>query len=283
MMIRRFVIQGMLLSVFACFLTWNTRAGVPSLGGSSVATNTPVMIPGGIPGGIGTIPPVPPGGNMMGAGGAIPGSPAIDPTTGLPPLGQGGAGGGSPGSTNNIPQPQIQTIITEEMYEEAMRIFIKDSKSIRREAEAGNTRQQHNLGVLYTLGLGVPLDHQKAFGWFTKAANEGLMESQFNVAIALQEGLGARKDMVVSYKFYVLAAANGMQNSAIARDHLATFLSREQIETGQRMARGFIMKLERRERLAKREETEKRRMEAILKGLDPNVTPSPTTGGENNN
>ena len=281
MMVRRFVIQGLLLSVFACVLTWSTIAGAPALGGPNTTTNAPVMIPGGIPGGIGTIPPAPqPGGNMMG-GGSIPGSPAIDPTTGLPPLGQGG--GGSPVSTNNIPEPQIQIIITEEMYEEAMRVFIKDSKTIRREAEAGNTRQQHNLGVLYTLGLGVPLDHQKAFGWFTKAANDGLKESQLNVAIALQGGLGTRKDMVVSYKYYVLAAAQGTPNSAIARDHLAQFLDREQIETGQRMARGFVMKLERRERLAKREESEKRRMEAILKGLDPNVTPSPTNGGENNN
>ena len=281
-MVMRFVIQGMLLSVFACVLTWNTMAGAPALGGPNTTTNAPVMIPGGLPGGIGTIPPAPqPGGNIMGGGGGIPGSPAIDPTTGLPPLGQGG--GGTPVSTNNIPEPQIQIIITEEMYEEAMRVFIKDSKSIRREAEAGNTRQQHNLGVLYTIGLGVPLDHQKAFKWFTEAANDGLKESQFNVAIALQGGLGTRKDMVVSYKYYVLAAAQGMQNSAIARDHLATFLDREQIKTGQRMARGFIMKLERRERLAKQEESEKRRMEAILKGLGPNVTPSPNTAGENNN
>ena len=43
------------------------------------------------------------------------------------------------------------------------------------------------------------------------------------------------------------------------------------------------MKLERRENLAKRRESEKRRMNAIKKGLDPNVTPIPTTGGENNN
>ena len=267
-------------------------AGAPALGGPNTTTNTvpgltnapAVMIPGAFPGGVGTISPVPPpGGNMMGVGGAIPGSPALDPTTGLPPLGQGGAGVGSPGSTNNIPQPEIQIILTEEMFEEARRVFIKDSKSIRQEAEAGNTRQQHNLGVLYTLGLGVPIDHQKAFRWFTEAANDGLKESQLNVAIALQGGLGTRKDMVVSYKYYVLAAAQGMQNSAIARDHLATFLDREQIETGQRMARGFVMKLERRRRLAYRKGIEKRRMEAILKGLDPNVTPSPTTGGENNN
>ena len=256
--VMRLLFQVILMGALMCFLTWNAQAGAPASGGGNV------MIPGGIPGGVGTIPPI--------------SGPPIDPITGLPPLGQGGGG-----TTNNVPSPQVQIIITEEMYEEAMRVFIKDSKEIMNEAKAGNVRQQHNLGVLYTLGLGVPLDHRKAFWWFSQAANDGLKESQFNVAIALQGGLGTRRDMTVSYKYYVLAAAQGMQDSATARDHLAQYLSRNQIETGQRMARGFTMKLERRENLAKRRESEEKRMNAIKKGLDPNVTPIPTTGGENNN
>ena len=114
----------------------------------------------------------------------------------------------------------------------------------------------------------MPLDHQKAFSWFNQAAKKGLKESQFNVAIALQGGLGARKDMIVSYKFYILSAAQGMRDAATARDHLAQYLSRDQIETGQRMARGFMLELERRQNLAKRRESEKRRMNAIKNVLN---------------
>jgi len=262
--VMRLIFQRVLMGALTCFLTWNAQAGAPASGGGNV------MIPGGIPGGVGTIPP-------------IPGSPAIDPTTGLPPINQGGGGAGSPGTTNNIPAPQVQIIITEEMYEEAKRVFIENSKKIRKEAEAGDERQQHNLGVLYTLGYGVPLDHQKAFSWFNQAAKKGLKESQFNMAIALQGGLGTRKDMIVSYKFYILSAAQGMRDAATARDHLAQYLSRDQIETGQRMARGFTLELERRQNLAKRRESEERRMNAIKNGLDPNDVPDSNIGGGNNN
>jgi TPR repeat protein len=266
----RLLFQGFLMGSLMGFLAGNAQAG-------AAAGGTNVMIPGGIPGGAGTIPAVPQ------PGGAIIGSPAIDPTTGLPPINPGGGAGGTPQATNNIPAPQVQIVITEEMYEEAKRVFIENAKKIRKEAEAGDERQQHNLGVLYTLGYGVPLDHQQAFSWFNQAAKKGLKESQLNVAIALQGGLGTKKDMVVSYKYYILSAAQGMRDAAIARDHLAQYLNRDQIETGQRMARGFIKELERRENLAKRRAIEEKRMNAIKKGLDPNDTPGSNIGGGNNN
>ena len=185
------------------------------------------------------------------------------------------SGGGGTTGTTNSPQPQIQEIVTPEMVQEAMRVFVKESKLIREEAESGNPRQQHNLAVLYTLGLGVPLDHQRAFSWFNKAADEGLAESQFNVAIALQGGLGTRKDMVTSYKYYILSAAQGLPNAAASRDHLAQYLNREQIEAGQRMARGFVRNLERRRFYEKKKEDETKRMKEILKGKDPNKTEEP--------
>jgi TPR repeat protein len=174
----------------------------------------------------------------------------------------------------------VQETITPEMMQEAIRVFTQESRTIRQEAEEGNTRQQHNLAVLYTLGLGVPLDHQTAFKWFNKAANEGLAESQFNVAIALQGGLGTRKDLVTSYKYYILAAAQGtIPPAARARDYLAQYLNREQIESGQRMARGFLTALERRRYYERRRELETKRMEAIRKGQDP--TAVGPTGPEN--
>ena len=235
----------------------NPVPGVP--GGASTNTPPTSIPPGGMPGGIGTIPTVPP----------------IDPGTGLPVGGGGLPGGGGTTGTTNSPQPQIQEIVTPEMVQEAMRVFVKESKLIREEAESGNPRQQHNLAVLYTLGLGVPLDHQRAFSWFNKAADEGLAESQFNVAIALQGGLGTRKDMVTSYKYYILSAAQGLPNAAASRDHLAQYLNREQIEAGQRMARGFLRNLERRRYYKKKKEDETKRMQEILKGKDPNKTEGP--------
>ena len=73
-----------------------------------------------------------------------------------------------------------------------------------------------------------------------EAADEGLPQSQLNVGIALQSGMGAKKDFVGAYKYYTLAAAQGLPTAAMARDNLAQFLTRFQIQAGQRMANGFM-------------------------------------------
>ncbi len=268
-LIKRNTILGAGIVFFLTSIVVKAGAGAP--GGTSTNTPPTSIPPGGMAGGIGTIPPTP-------SGGGLPPAPPIDPTTGIP-IGGGGIPGVIPGGgiTNptNTPPPEIQEIVTPEMMREAKRVFIRESKTIRQEAEAGNPRQQHNLAVLHTLGLGVPLDHQKAFFWFSKAADEGLAESQFNVAIALQSGLGTRKDMVTSYKYYILASTEGLDQAALARDHLAKYLTREQIESGQRMARGFLRNIERRRHYEKRKEKEALRMLEILKGKDSNKVEGP--------
>ena len=226
-------------------------------GGTPGLTNTnnvpPTMIPSGVPGMAGTIP-------------AIPGAPALNPGTGMP-IGTPTTPGTTPVSTNS-PPAQIQEIVTPQMIHEALRVFAQESRVIRIEAESGNIRQQHNLAVLYTLGLGVPIDFQRAFMWFNKAADEGLPEAQFNVAIALQNGMGTRKDLITSYKFYILASAQGLPAAAEARDHLAKYLNREQIETGQRMARGFMTNLERRRYFKRRKLFEQYMANLIRSGED---------------
>ena len=276
-------------------------AGVPGIPG---ATNTPPsMVPGAIPGGVGTIPAVPggvpgmaptnavpggvpgiaptnsvpgmtPGGAIPGAG--IPGAPSINPGTGIPIGGVPGGPGTTPVSTN-APPPQIQEIVTPEMIQEAMRVYLQGARVIREEAEYGLVRQQHNLAVLYGLGLGVPLDHQKAFEWYKKAADEGLPESQFNLALAYQNGMGTRKDLVNAFKYYILASAQGLMIqtdpnelprplASEYRDYLARFLNREQIETGQRMARGFMTNLERRRYYKRRQLFDKYKASLIRSG-----------------
>ena len=106
-------------------------------------------------------------------------------------------------------------------------------------------RQQHNLAVLYTMGVGMPLDFRNAYKWFKIAADEGLPESQLNVGIALQSGMGIQKDLVGAYKYYTLAAVSGkVPVAAPARDNLAQFLTQFQIRAGQRMAQGFKQRLD---------------------------------------
>jgi len=48
-------------------------------------------------------------------------------------------------------------------YETALREF-------RPLAEQGHAEAQLNLGIMYSLGLGVPKDHVQAYVWYTLAA-----------------------------------------------------------------------------------------------------------------
>ena len=51
-------------------------------------------------------------------------------------------------------------------YETALREF-------RPLAEQGHAEAQLNLGIMYSLGLGVPKDHVQAYVWYTLAAGQG--------------------------------------------------------------------------------------------------------------
>ena len=53
----------------------------------------------------------------------------------------------------------------------------------RKAAEKDYVLAQHNLGRMYSKGLGVEKDLAKAWAWFQKAANQGFREAK----IALEE------------------------------------------------------------------------------------------------
>lgn len=61
-------------------------------------------------------------------------------------------------------------------------------------ADAGNVDAQHNLGVLYGEGRGVPQDLEKAFELFSRAAENGSADSTFNIARMYMAGLGVERD-----------------------------------------------------------------------------------------
>ena len=106
----------------------------------------------------------------------------------------------------------------------------------RREAEQGDAVGQHNLGVLYFTGAGMPLDFEKSVKWFDKAAEQGVSGSQINLGIAYQGGLGVPKDIIKSYIWFNIASANGSNLAPEYRDNIAQFMSRSQIEEAQRTA-----------------------------------------------
>lgn len=80
-------------------------------------------------------------------------------------------------------------------------------------AEAGYAKAQHNLGVMYDFGRGVPQNDAEALKWYRKAAGKGLPEAQHNVGLMYFRGQGVPPDHAEAAKWYREAAEQGMADS----------------------------------------------------------------------
>ena len=61
-------------------------------------------------------------------------------------------------------------------------------------AEEGDPKAQHNLGVMYRKGHGVPQDYAKAVKWYRRAAKQGLAAALFNLGFMYENGHGETQD-----------------------------------------------------------------------------------------
>jgi TPR repeat protein len=84
-----------------------------------------------------------------------------------------------------------------------------DITMLRRAADQGDARSQYRLGMMYDLGLGVPLDYAEAANWLRKAANQGDDRAQAVLAAFYERGRGVPLDYSEAVKWYRLAAEQG--------------------------------------------------------------------------
>ncbi|WP_051261243.1 tetratricopeptide repeat protein [Desulfovibrio inopinatus] len=77
-------------------------------------------------------------------------------------------------------------------------------------AQAGNSRAQHNLGVLYDEGLGVEQNALEAAKWYQQAAENGVPGAAFNLGAMYDEGYGVEQDFAEAAKWYRAAADAGV-------------------------------------------------------------------------
>lgn len=79
----------------------------------------------------------------------------------------------------------------------------------RKAAEAGAAVAQHDLGVFYAEGRGVPFNYKHAAAWYHKAALQGLAVSQANLGFCYAEGRGMPQDYAQAVYWFEKAAAQG--------------------------------------------------------------------------
>ena len=126
----------------------------------------------------------------------------------------------------------------------------------------------HDLALYYTDGRGgVNVDVAIAESWFEKAAQHGVVDSQFNLAVLAESQKEPAQDLEKAYFWYSIAAQQGDQIAKTRLSSIAAGLSPEQIQAAEARIAAFTP----------------RPVNPEVNGVFPNVpwnTPTQNTSGQ---
>lgn len=109
----------------------------------------------------------------------------------------------------------------------------KDSKQayswLAKAAEAGNSKAQYQVGNLYLNGIGTRKDKRVAFNWFEKAANQGIAKAQYMTGLMYATGRGTHKDEETAKQWFKKASSNGNAKAASYLSKLKSISEGKQI------------------------------------------------------
>src|SRR5450432_2877279 len=97
----------------------------------------------------------------------------------------------------------------------------------------------HNLALYYFEGTGGPKNTTLAAQWFHRAADLGLVDSQYNLGRLYEEGFGVSQNPAEAYKWYLIAAHAGDTESRASAQRLKGQLSTEAQAAAERAAGAF--------------------------------------------
>lgn len=128
---------------------------------------------------------------------------------------------------------------------------------LTQEANAGDPLAQHELGLRYLLGDGMPADTAQAVYWIKKAADHNLTSAKYNYAILLINGIGIKWNPFTAFKLFQSAANDGMvqaqyvvgilytDNLTVKRDYnLAYYWIKKAADNEYEPAQKIVAKLE---------------------------------------
>ena len=95
-------------------------------------------------------------------------------------------------------------------------------------ADAGDPDAEFALGMLDRDGDIVSKDYSQAMKWYLTAAARGHSEAQYMIGFMYGAGYGVPQDFVMAYYYYSLAAEE-IDISVKAREHLAEYMSADEI------------------------------------------------------
>lgn len=109
-----------------------------------------------------------------------------------------------------------------------------------RAARAGNRIAMHDLGLYYAEGRGgVDKNMQTALGWFEKAAERGVVDSQYNLGVLFSATPEIQQDMTGAYVWFSIASKQGDQFATNELARVKAALSAEQLKQAEARISGF--------------------------------------------
>lgn len=115
--------------------------------------------------------------------------------------------------------------------------YAEAAKWYRLAAGQGHPPAQNNLGLLYKEGHGVPQDYAEAANWFRLAAEQGNASAQANLGVLYENGNRVLQDYIAAHMWYNIAASAGRDSVAPRRDAIAAKMQPSDVSEAQRRAR----------------------------------------------
>jgi TPR repeat protein len=109
-------------------------------------------------------------------------------------------------------------------------------------AEQGDFRAQNLLGKIYERGRGVPKDYMTAVKWYRLAAEQGDARAQSNLGLMYAAGRGVTQQNAYAYMWGNLAASNGSEYGGKVQDFVAKRMTPADISSAQNLARECVRK-----------------------------------------
>ena len=106
-------------------------------------------------------------------------------------------------------------------------------------ARHGQAEAQYRYGLALLEGRGVVQDYKAAFSWIEQPAKLGHSNAQYSLGELYRYGTGTVMDKAQAYLWFNLAASQGVEKAAKARDSLVWQLKPEQISAMQEAARSL--------------------------------------------
>ena len=141
------------------------------------------------------------------------------------------------------PQAQLKLATLFQTGENGVTADLEESRLwARRAAEGGDARGMHAFGMYLFDGVGGARNRPEALDWLRKAADQGLVDSQYNVARIYENGEeGIAPNPTQAYRWYLIAARAGDPQAQAAVDRLAPTIPAAARQTARAQAEAFAL------------------------------------------